>query len=250
MKSNKYFLIIFLLLTNAIFAQNIKVIYSAKTALPDAKFLRYFTKDAIKELQKKFYHSLVKNDSCSVFFPITKSDNFVDIDTTMVSEDRTNITKVSLERDIVDIYYIDYKKKVYIRKISIHKKIYDIKDSIPRLNWTILNEKQEIYGYPVQKATTTYQGIKITAWFSEDIPVNIGPRIFTGLPGLIMKLKMNQLTYEAEKIEFLKETPHIVPPVKDKPYINSREYWKISKKSRVKSRIIHHKCSTCPKGMN
>ncbi|MGE8536616.1 MAG: GLPGLI family protein [Chryseobacterium sp.] len=64
-----------------------------------------------------------------------------------------------------------------------------------KLNWKIKNETSMINEYPVQKATTEFNGRKWTAWFSKTIPFQDGPYKFFGLPGLIVKL-------EDEKKEF------------------------------------------------
>jgi hypothetical protein len=42
-------------------------------------------------------------------------------------------------------------------------------------------------GYSAQKATTTLYKRKWTVWFTTDIPIQDGPYLFQGLPGLIIK---------------------------------------------------------------
>lgn len=56
------------------------------------------------------------------------------------------------------------------------------------LNWKILAEQDSIAGYACTKATTNYAGRNYEAWFTAEIPVSDGPYVFSGLPGLVVKL--------------------------------------------------------------
>lgn len=53
-------------------------------------------------------------------------------------------------------------------------------------------KKKHLINYPVRKATTTYGGRQWTAWYTEEIPINNGPYVFGGLPGLILELYDDQ----------------------------------------------------------
>lgn len=57
------------------------------------------------------------------------------------------------------------------------------------LSWEILNEKEVIGGITCMKATTVYSGRQYTAWFAPTIPISDGPYVFSGLPGLILRLE-------------------------------------------------------------
>lgn len=56
-----------------------------------------------------------------------------------------------------------------------------------KLNWQISPEKDQFLGMPVQKATTVLNKRKWTVWFTPDIPIQDGPYLFQGLPGLVVK---------------------------------------------------------------
>lgn len=57
------------------------------------------------------------------------------------------------------------------------------------MDWKIINETKEVLGYPCRKATVTYRGRNYTAWYSDKLPLNDGPYIFRGLPGLILEIE-------------------------------------------------------------
>ncbi len=56
-----------------------------------------------------------------------------------------------------------------------------------KLDWQISPEKDQFLGMPVQKATTVLNKRKWTVWFTPDIPIQDGPYLFQGLPGLVVK---------------------------------------------------------------
>ncbi len=246
----KQFIFIFLLLLKlSASAQNLKILYSRHSDLPEEKYLKYYTPASLKKLKEKVYRYLIKNDTASLFFPLKKGEIFKDADTIEVSRYQTNINVVTIDNRITDIYYINYPKKQYIRKLNIRGTNYDIKDGLPKLKWQILDSVKQMKGYTIQKAVTNYQDLHITAWFTEDIPVDVGPRNFQGLPGLILKLKMGSYNYEVEKITFLKKPPKVQMPKPNGNYLTAQQYYEIFKKNRHKSQIIKHKCATCPKGL-
>lgn len=61
-----------------------------------------------------------------------------------------------------------------------------------KLDWIILPEKDKIGAFEVQKATLNFGGRNWTAWFANEIPIQDGPYIFHGLPGLIVKISDDQ----------------------------------------------------------
>lgn len=87
--------------------------------------------------------------------------------------------------DKVIKYYPSYSTKL-LTKISSQPLVLE---NNKKIDWKILPEKDKILNYKVQKATTTLYGRKWIAWFASDIPVQDGPSLFYGLPGLIVKLE-------------------------------------------------------------
>lgn len=76
-------------------------------------------------------------------------------------------------------------------------------EKTPVQDWTIENDTLNVMGYLCQKAECFFRGRHYTAWFATDIPINIGPWKFGGLPGLILKVYDNDnlYTFECIKIE-------------------------------------------------
>ncbi|WHF51924.1 GLPGLI family protein [Chryseobacterium gotjawalense] len=59
---------------------------------------------------------------------------------------------------------------------------------IEKLSWKVSEERKVIQIYNCQKATTEYGGRVWEAWFTNEIPIQDGPYIFHGLPGLIVEI--------------------------------------------------------------
>ncbi|NIF05073.1 GLPGLI family protein [Chryseobacterium sp. Tr-659] len=67
---------------------------------------------------------------------------------------------------------------------------YQYEEKTPIFKWTMSSgEKKKILGYECNKATTLYKGRDYTAWYTDQIPINNGPYVFGGLPGLILEIE-------------------------------------------------------------
>jgi len=125
-------------------------------------------------------------------------------------------------------------------KVTINQKNsfgQDFLVNTPKVNWILSNISKKIGQYECYKATTEVEkrnssGIsikKITAWFCPKIPFNFGPKYYSGLPGLIVKLQdRNYIEYELVKIEKTKKRT-IKFPKKGKK-ISYVDFMKLSKK--------------------
>ncbi len=56
------------------------------------------------------------------------------------------------------------------------------------LNWKITKDIRKIGTYNCQFATVNYGGRIWNAWFTKDIPIDVGPYKFKGLPGCIVEI--------------------------------------------------------------
>lgn len=55
--------------------------------------------------------------------------------------------------------------------------------------WVLSDEEKDVEGYHCHKATAQYLGRDWTVWYTEEIPLNIGPWLLWGAPGLIMEAR-------------------------------------------------------------
>ncbi len=80
---------------------------------------------------------------------------------------------------------------------------YKFNQDLKIFDWKIQNEYKDILGFKCQKATVAYSGREFIAWFAEEIPMNDGPYVFNGLPGLIIEISdtENFFTYKLKGVE-------------------------------------------------
>lgn len=72
---------------------------------------------------------------------------------------------------------------------------YNYSQSLNSINWEIKSDIKIINGFTCQKATANYSGRSYIAWFTEEVPINDGPYVFNGLPGLIVEISDNKNHY-------------------------------------------------------
>lgn len=72
---------------------------------------------------------------------------------------------------------------------SIKDVNYLVTDNLPKLVWnTNYTETDKLGHYTCHKATASYRGTTLVAYYTNEIPVPVGPYKFGGLPGLIVLL--------------------------------------------------------------
>lgn len=109
-------------------------------------------------------------------------------------------------------FYINLNDTIQHKKIGFLGKDYYV-SFVNNLKWEITDETKKIDSLICLKAKTTikkeaknkFKTIDITAWFCPNIPFQSGPKNFNGLPGLIIELQEENVTFIVEKIEFISE---------------------------------------------
>ncbi|GGH03498.1 GLPGLI family protein [Pedobacter zeae] len=117
--------------------------------------------------------------------------------------------------------YKDMRNKVFAESRDGFGKLFLIEDTLVSLPWKLTEETKQIGGITCYKATaylerkvTTNvadeQGkitakekkikTNVTAWYAPSIPVNNGPALYWGLPGLILEISDGRLTLLCSEI--------------------------------------------------
>ncbi len=117
--------------------------------------------------------------------------------------------------------YVNPSENLFLEETEIFGKKFLIEDKLPEYRWKVTGEQKKIGEYTVVKATftdiqermtmalddneatteTVQDTTTVTAWYTPEIPVSQGPDNTYGLPGLILELKQDELTYLCTKIE-------------------------------------------------
>ncbi len=144
------------------------------------------------------------------------------------------------------LLYKSVKEKRYVEENDIFGKEFLIKDTLPDWKWEMGSETKMIGDYTCYKATAIRKRtleptskdkksmlnidedapkeIRITAWYTPDIPVSQGPDKYWGLPGLILEVNDGDTTILCSKIVLNpKEKTVIKEPSKGK-VVTQKEY--------------------------
>lgn len=85
------------------------------------------------------------------------------------------------------------------------------KDELPKIEWKLSNEEFSLLGYKCKSATTEFRGRKYKVWYTLEIPVPIGPWKLGGLPGLILKVDVDNGSFTFEATSIILNSPLNVP---------------------------------------
>lgn len=144
-------------------------------------------------------------------------------------------------------FFSDLIKRTLIKRRDFLGEVYLIESSLNQFSWQILKDEKFIKGYKCYKALTTktYEGkngekisLAITAWYTPSINIPLGPKDYSGLPGLILELhegieKVQGFSFYANKIELnLKQKIEVNIPKQGK-IISQEKFDAIAKKAYV-----------------
>ena len=138
-----------------------------------------------------------------------------------------------------DIVFTSLTDRKRVDQRELFDRQYLVEDSLRSLSWKLSDETKSILGYTARKATAERIGVRsqmtmengemkrqelpdtsvITAWFTTDIPVAVGPQEFQGqLPGLILELDQNKgrIVYKAVEVSPKVKVADIKEPKKGK----------------------------------
>ncbi len=127
--------------------------------------------------------------------------------------------------------YKDLSSKQIVEQRKMFDKKFLIKYLDDKISWKMTGQQDSILDYPCYQAEYTKDSIKVIAWFTPNIPISAGPSKYGQLPGLILKVDIDngRTTIIAKRIVSKKlEKGEIEKPSKGKK-VSLDEYEKIQK---------------------
>jgi GLPGLI family protein len=119
-------------------------------------------------------------------------------------------------------------------KINVEKDLigsmFNIEDSIPKLEWRIINENRIIAGFNCKKAVTKiFDSVYVFAFYTDEIMIPGGPNSISGLPGMIMGLTIPRLftSWIATKVSVNGLDLSTIKPTIAKKYYNNQSLHKL-----------------------
>lgn len=186
---------------------------------------------------------LLFNSSTSVFK--TKKGESID-DVNMSSDDGSFQLTIMMDDEVENILYKDFKSKTITHQKGIMGKPFLVTDKLNKIKWKISNEKVMYLGYECQKATLETDEEFVIAWFTSQLPVQIGPDVYHGLPGAILMLSIDdgETEYKASSIDLESSNDlELSPPTKGKK-VSQEEFVKIEKEKEAEMMKMYSKEET------
>lgn len=105
------------------------------------------------------------------------------------------------EPNVKRIYY-DLEKNELTQQIIFMTREFVVSDQIKRKPWKLTGKQSKVLKYNCMSAEFKDGENTITAWFTPEIPVSVGPDEFFGLPGLVLAIEVNgELSHVATSID-------------------------------------------------
>ena len=131
--------------------------------------------------------------------------------------------------DTEEILYKSFAQKEKVHQRGMMGKSFLVKDELKKHKWKITDEKIKYLDYECQKAVIENEDDFIVAWFTSQIPLQIGPGSLHGLPGAVLMANYNdgEVEIKAQDVSFynLEEDELQIP--KNGKKVNEEEFAKI-----------------------
>ena len=117
------------------------------------------------------------------------------------------------------VKYKNFNNQKYFEQTELGDKDYIIDDTIKDQPWKLSDETKTVLNHVCKKATVkTERGSDVTAWYAEDIQTPAGPDNFSGLPGAILLLDINnaEIVFTAVDIKTTADDKDLKEPAKGK----------------------------------
>lgn len=192
----KNVIVIFCLCFSFFYSQKKEIIDSIKQ---EFNYLYKYQPDSLntKDTREEYFLLKVgKNKSLFVSENQNKRDSIMSQMRINFEKKQGNFSDFSAVPKSKFIFYI--LKNFSNEEISYYSKIDSqlfYYNEVMNLNWKILLDKKLINGLECQLAEVQYGGRLWKAWFTEDIPLGLGPYKFNGLPGLIVEISDDKDTH-------------------------------------------------------
>ncbi|SHL59022.1 GLPGLI family protein [Flavobacterium xanthum] len=217
------------MLINQTYSQTLRGIIT-ETPLKGIGDETVLSKKAAKPMTFSYVYSA--NKSIQNLISIEKSS----IDTTYIEKYGEKYeTTSSVSRPTSLAYYKNLERKKYKVVATQNDQDFNLKETLPSLNWKLIDESKTINGYACKKAITTNTAFNsnqsIVAWYTDSIPVNDGPNHYQGLPGFIIQIEIDNNSISTfDKLIFSKENTPIEEPNNSAPELSFSDYSKQSAK--------------------
>lgn len=126
-------------------------------------------------------------------------------------------------------FYCDLRNNKRLDQRDFMQRKFLIENDLKSSDWKLTNKQKMILNYPSQEATRQDKDRKITVWFTSAIPVSSGPASYSGLPGLVLEVNINDgdQTITATSVVLENIDPSVLVRPKEGKKVSQDEFDKI-----------------------
>ncbi len=139
-----------------------------------------------------------------------------------------------------NLFYKNLETGKKVQKQDLMGKTFLIEDDLDAYKWKVTGNSLKILDYQCMEASAVDGERVIKAWFTPQIPVSNGPAAYGQLPGLILKVDINdgKQVFLAKSVELDAEFESFEQPAKGKK-VTQAEFEEIRKKKMEELREIY-----------
>ncbi len=199
-----YFFILLLVISLNGFTQEVsgKVTYIVSVEPFSDKKIDSITKSSkVKNLKmNSWMKSVLKNTpDVNAFLEFNKQESIYYVEDKMQNDGKSilNMNRTYAGGD--NKYYKNSNTKEFYHESDVFDELSLI--DLPKKKWNITQESKVIGGYLCYKAIDLdYKNNSTFAWFTPQIPVSFGPKVWADLPGLVLEVQLKKRKFIATKI--------------------------------------------------
>jgi GLPGLI family protein len=137
--------------------------------------------------------------------------------------------------------YVNYQDGTIAEAREFMGRDFLINGEQPTYAWRLTGEQSEFLGYAVQGATAEHEGANVKAWFTPQIPVSAGPGGFSGLPGMILVVSIDdeQTVYSATEVSLEAPADGAIRAPEDGSEVSRAEYEEIVAEKLEELRMLN-----------
>ncbi len=217
MKTLITFVIAFFALANSSFAQQ----------FIDKAAIEYEMKSNIKKTMgnSSWDEAMMKNSSNfkTGYFNYTFANNKSIYKFDRWSAD-TKLPEFMRKTDEESVWFMDFDSHKINMQKNVFGSVFNIEDSLPKLEWRITTESRNIAGFNCRKAVAKmFDSVYVFAFYTDEILIPGGPCSISGLPGMIMGVTIPRLytSWIATRVNVNGINTDIIKPSIAKKYLSN-----------------------------
>lgn len=235
-----------------------KRMYNRKTTDDSSK------KEIEPELEKEFQAALKKATEKSFVLTFNKFEALYEEEKGLAKPSGAGETTISISFSGAGKKYINIKDKKTVAEEDMFGKQFVVTETLENSNWKLIDETKKIGDYTCYKAELiipvterekqAYQTYLektaktnktsllgpmeepkdkfVTAWYTPEIPVSLGPANYWGLPGLILEVNEEKTVLLCSKVTLNNKSNFKIKPPSDGKAVTQKEFDAIEKKKR------------------